>query len=320
MNITFLEQSKSLEDLKKDWIEQCYNKSKSYSSRDGAIQLLSNFQKFLIDKHPTLTEQQIIIDLKNLSIASESYIKLYQFLNSYVQWLNTKDASPRTIQKYLAFLKSWFRYNGIRIYKEDSKQFITMPKILKERKVPLRQEHIQILLDKAGNLYKALILFSSSSGMRISEILQLYIDDLDLSVTPVRIRVRAETTKLREERRTFISSEALEALRPIIQDKTIKQHVFWEDDNLKELLLKVESTFDKIRDRSGLVDKYSTGIHHVRIHSFRNYFISQAEKLHEGFGHALAGHGKYMKEYENYTDSELRDFYLKIEPNLRISI
>lgn len=320
MNITFLEQSKSLEDLKKDWIEQCYNKSKSYSSRDGAIQLISNFSKFLIEKHPSLTEQQIISDLKSLSIASESYIKLYQFLNSYVQWLNTKDISPRTIQKYLAFLKSWLRYNGIRIYKEDSKQFIIMPKILKERKVPLRQEHIQILLDKAGNFYKALILFSSSSGMRISEILQLLIGDLDLSSVPVKVRVRAETTKLREERRTFISSEALEALRPLIQDKTIKQHIFWEDENLKDLLLKVESTFDKIRDRSGLLDKYSTGVHHVRIHSFRNYFISQAEKLHEGFGHALAGHGKYMKEYENYTDIELREFYLKIEPNLRISV
>lgn len=320
MNITFLEQSKPLEELKQDWIDQCYNKSGSYSSRDGAISLISNFSKFLKEKHPSLTEEQIIIDLKSLSIASDSYIKLYQFLNSYVQWLNTKKVSPRTVQKYLAFLKSWLRYNGIRIYKEDSKQFIIMPKILKERKVPLRQEHIRLLLKRAGPKYKALILFASSSAMRISEILQLKISDLDLTVIPPRIKVRAETTKLREERRTFISSEAYEFLKPVILNKTSKESVFWESNDIKDLLLKVESTFDKIRDRSGLLEKYSTGVHHVRIHSFRNYFISQAEKIHEGFGHALAGHGKYMKEYENYTDAELRDFYLKIEPSLKILV
>ena len=105
MNITFLEQSKPLEELKQDWIDQCYNKSDSYNSRDGAISLISNFSKFLKEKHPSLTEEQIITDLKSLSIASDSYIKLYQFLNSYVQWLNTKKVSPRTVQKYLAFLK-----------------------------------------------------------------------------------------------------------------------------------------------------------------------------------------------------------------------
>jgi len=59
---------------------------------------------------------------------------------------------------------------------------------------------------------KALFLTLASSGMRIGESLSLTLNDIDLEHDPVSIQIRGENTKTGEQRFTFISSEAKEAL------------------------------------------------------------------------------------------------------------
>ncbi len=52
------------------------------------------------------------------------------------------------------------------------------------------------------------------------------------------------------------------------------------------------------------------------MHSFRVFFITPCEKIHDGFGHALAGHDRYMNVYERYDDEGLLEFYSQVENNL----
>ena len=321
--MTFLEQEKPIEVLYNEWIDNCYNKSKSFNSKDIAENAHKVFLEFITKKYPGKSEQSIISDLKTIQPNSTNYSSLYLFINEFVQYIGIRGNSPRTTSVYMAQIKSWLRHNGIRIYDEDVKQFVKMPKLVKERKVALTHDKVGLLLKNCRHEYFALILFLCSSGMRISEVLQLRVIDIDFTSNPVMVRVRAETTKLREERITFVSAEAVRALNVIIRDRTPKDFVFfpvrdsWE--RLKDLLECVECSFSGIRKRSGLLEKYGTGRYHIRIHTLRNFFISQCERVHEGLGHALAGHGKYMKEYENFTDEQLKGFYLKIEPDLTIS-
>ena len=49
--------------------------------------------------------------------------------------------------------------------------------------------------------------------MRIGELVQLKLSDIDLLTTPTSIRLRAKITKTRKSRETFISSEATKALK-----------------------------------------------------------------------------------------------------------
>jgi hypothetical protein len=82
---------------------------------------------------------------------------------------------------------------------------------------------------------------------------------------------------------------------------------------------RLETAFAKIRKRAELFDRTATGLHQVRLHRLRDFFITKTDLIHEGLGHALAGHEKYMDEYNTYSDDELRKFYLEVEPSLTIS-
>ena len=55
---------------------------------------------------------------------------------------------------------------------------------------------------------RTLTLMLSSSGMRVGECLALKSSDIMLDKNPVRINIRAEATKTKKKRVTFISSEA----------------------------------------------------------------------------------------------------------------
>lgn len=316
--MTFLEQIKPYATIKEEWIEQCYNKSESIKSKNAAKLSLKIFSNFLQTKYSEIEESKIIEDLKTIQHDKENYAKLYQFMNSFVQYMISKGNATRTIQLNLAMIKSFLRYNGIRIYAEDSKQFITIPKVIKERKVPLKHEIIAKLLQNANPEYRAFILFLSSSGMRLSEGLGIKVTDIDVTTYPVKVNVRAEIAKTREERITFITKEAYEALKPLLSKRIATDYVFFPE-RTGDVISRAEMTFHSIRKRAGFETRYQSGVNHVHIHSLRAFFISQCEKVHEGFGHALAGHGKYMKEYESYSDQELGEFYLKIEPDISIS-
>lgn len=310
----FLEQEKTFEQKKEDYLLQCYLKSNSNNSRRNAEKMIKSFNRFLKAKYPSITEQKAIEEMIGLKESS----KLYLFLNEYVQYLLSEKLAPRSIRLYFAYIKDYSRYHGIRIYNEDAKQFIKLPKILKEKKRPLLYETIGKLLGHCGTLYKSLILFAVSSGMRISEILGLTIDDINTSTKPVTVRVRAEIAKMGVERITFISNEAYEALKPIIARRE-KGELIYFPHRTSELLSSVETAFSKIRKRAELLERTGTGLHQVRIHRFRDFFITQTDLIHEGLGHALAGHDKYMDEYETFTDEQLREFYLKVEPMLTIN-
>ncbi len=49
--------------------------------------------------------------------------------------------------------------------------------------------------------------------MRIGEISDLKLSDIDFACTPTKIRIRAETTKTREARKIFLISETVIALK-----------------------------------------------------------------------------------------------------------
>ena len=63
------------------------------------------------------------------------------------------------------------------------------------------------------------------SGMRIGEITQLRLSDIDFTLNPVTITIRSETTKTRETRITHISSEAVSSLKDYLsRQKSSKQN------------------------------------------------------------------------------------------------
>jgi hypothetical protein len=135
----------------------------------------------------------------------------------------------------------------------------------------------------------------------------------------LKISVRAKYTKTKQERITFISKEAEAYVRHILDRMSPDKLVFGTNEEPFQAMQNEETYFLRLRQKAGFDEKYDSGVSKVTIHALRSYFITKCEKIHEGFGHALAGHDRYMKEYERFSDQELLGFYLKAEPELTIS-
>jgi integrase len=107
--------------------------------------------------------------------------------------------------------KEFLNSLGCHIYIEDLKQKFTLP----QRSIPYQEgitkEQINRLLRLANPNLATVILITCSSGMRISEILQL--SDINFENNSTTITVRRDTTKTRETRITCITSEATESLK-----------------------------------------------------------------------------------------------------------
>ncbi len=79
-------------------------------------------------------------------------------------------------------------------------------------KIPSNAE-LKMILSHLPLHGKALYLSIATSGMRISEAMQIRLEDLNLDLVPARVNIRSESTKTGISRMTFISHEAKEAIK-----------------------------------------------------------------------------------------------------------
>ncbi len=264
--------------------------------------------------------QSVINEIKRLAGEQKERV-IFDTLQDFVNYLS-EEINPNTAKLYFAVFKPYFAYvTYSKIHSEDIKENINFPRVIEEEPYPLSIDEIKELLKHSNFERKASYLTSISSGIRIQELCKLRKRDFDLSKPRFMIKLPGAYTKNRKVRRTFVSFEAMDNLKPILDKKKDDELVFTNTEDSETAAGNERSVFHRIRESAGFDNlRYDSGMHKITIHSFRSFFITKAERVHEGLGHFLAGHGKrYLKKYERYTDSELLEYYLKIEPELIIS-
>ena len=110
-------------------------------------------------------------------------------------------------------VKGYLRNLGLRFNSEDYKQVVRIPRVIRQREEPVTKEMIVKLLRCLPSKLQIVVLVLSASGIRLGELVQLELDDIDFETTPTTIRLRAETTKTRTERETFLTTEATNSLK-----------------------------------------------------------------------------------------------------------
>jgi integrase len=110
-----------------------------------------------------------------------------------------------------------------------------LPKRVSGYQRGLTREAINRVIRFANPKLATTILIACSSGMKIGEIIQLKMSDVDLDVSPVTITIRGETAKTRETRLTHISSEAKNALKDYLaRYGTQNEYLFLREHELEE--------------------------------------------------------------------------------------
>lgn len=245
--------------------------------------------------------------------------------------------APMTRVTYLTSIESYFGDScGFQLsalqrkLRDRSKQEKNITVI---REIAPTREIWQSILSLIDVRHRAELLISLSGGLRIGEVLQLRLDDLYLDENPCRVEVRGCTAKNGLSRRTFISREAVGAVRAYlcVRDAQIdrlhsKAHSR-ELHDLEQLFphqYRNESRYyAEAIDAAGFGQRDArTGRRMLHVHSARKWYLTQAKKsAHPDFVEGWAGHSGYLASaYHRPSLEEEREEYLKCELDLTINI
>jgi len=314
-----------LQDKIELYLERKYRISRSHATRDSYRVIVSRFIDFIQIQYKQDFEQFLV----SLERSDADPVGI---LDEYFTFLagGKKPLANNTIRFYVTVAKDFLNFLGCRIFTEDIKHRFRLPKAQHAYEEGLTKETINRIVRFANPKLSTSILMLCSSGMRISELLQLRIQDIDFEKNPTKVLVRAETTKTRETRITCISSEATGALQDYIKRYNITNHLFLRDhhgsdeDYIKNLLVTRQS-FERMLQhvRSNIPElnkKNENGRNAIHFHALRAWFKTQVTDAHQSdFAEALMGHKSLKLVYYRQNEKARSKTYLDVEHALTIA-
>lgn len=321
------------------FLDRKFRYSKSFSTRRTYQGAVDKFKEFLTVKY-NLTLDQVFLQFESQSLKPlEVLDEFFTFLSDYKPRNARRCYSHATITLYIIAVKEFFNSQNLHIYSEDLKQKFRLPRKKSVFEEGLTKEKIVRMLHNSSPKLQAAILVCTSSAMRLGELVQLKMSDIDFNTTPVTIHLRAETTKTRETRFTHISSEAAKSLKDYLrrahgwsENSHMEGHIFMANDrdysNPDEYNKAVRSACTAlqqsllliVRSIPELYQKNENGRNSVHFHAFRAWFKTQVTNAHQSdFAEALMGHKSIKLMYYRQNEKDRLKTYIEIEPALTIS-
>jgi integrase len=165
---------------------------------------LSSLEK---DSNPRYTVETILQPLR------KEQENIYHILNRFVVYESNLTSSAGTIKLNLEAVKSYLGHHDVSIIPTKFKRQVTVPKLHQEEETAIDVNDVRkILLACNIRRLKTFLLILASGGMRPVEALAIRLGDIDFSVNPTKIHIRAKFSKTRRSRDIYISDEATKYL------------------------------------------------------------------------------------------------------------
>ncbi len=193
-------QIQTLEDKIAKFLNRKFRISKSYATKRTYESSLKRFEEFLrisynLDLIQLLQKIKESAELDSIEVLDDYYTYLSQCKRPGKDKLGYSAVS---IKNYLKVAKEFLNGEGCKIYNEDVKQRFRLPRVVVAYQKGLTKEIINRLVRLANPKLATCILVACSSGMRLGEIMQLKLSDIEFTTNPTTITIRAVTTKTRE--------------------------------------------------------------------------------------------------------------------------
>ncbi len=249
----------------------------------------------------------------------------YKKLNSdnirnYLKYLDEKKYSKASISRNLSSLRSFYKYLcEEKIMDINPFKVISNPK--KDKKLPnfLNYEEINKIFESIeidtplGIRNKCIIEILYDTGIRVSEMININIDDIDFNTKTIRI-----TGKGSKERIVYYGDYLADTLkyylnnsRNILLDHQNNNYLILNNRGNKITIRGVEGIIDKIVNNASIKHKISP---HVLRHTFATHMLnggSDIKTVQQLLGHeSLSTTGIYT----HITNDVLRREYLKNHP------
>lgn len=321
------------------FLDRKYRYSKSFATKRTYKAAIDKFQEFLLAKHNQGLDQTLVQLQTNVLDPLELLDEFFTFLSNYRLKNGRIGHGNSAISLYITTVKEFLNSQNLHIYNEDLKHKFRLPRQKTVFEEGLTKERIVRVLHNSSPKLQAAILMCISSAMRLGELVQLQISDINFNTNPTTIHLRAETTKTRETRFTHISAEATKSLKDYLrrtygwsENNKTEGYIFMANNrdysNPEEYNKAVRSACTAlqqsllliVRSIPELYHKNENGRNSIHFHAFRAWFKTQVTNAHQSdFAEALMGHKSLKLMYYRQNDIARLKIYLEIEPTLTVS-
>ena len=240
-------------------------------------------------------------------------------IKDYIKELQEEGKKASSISRCIASIRSFYQFVLKRKkIKVDPTANIQSPKI--EKRVPsvLTSKEVELLLDQPkdvdlkGTRDKAMLEFAYATGMRVTEIISLNIDDVNLEEGYV-------TCKKGNKQRTIpLGTMSLNALKEYVEDA---RDVLIKNDDEKALFVNVNGGRLTRQGFWKIIKYYKEQAHitkditpHVLRHSFATHLLQNGADLKAI--QTMLGHSDISSTqvYMQFQDEGLKNIYKKAHP------
>ncbi len=240
-------------------------------------------------------------------------------VQNYIQELQDKGKKPSSISRCIASIRSFFQFilKNKKI-KVDPTANIQSPKIEKRTPNVLTSKEVELLLkqpdtvDLKGVRDKAMLEFAYATGMRVTEIISLDIDDVNLEEAYVICK------NGNKQRIIPLGSMSLKALKAYIEEA---RGVLIKSEDEKALFVNINGGRLTRQGFWKIIKYYKEQAHitkditpHVLRHSFATHLLQNGADLRAI--QTMLGHSDISSTqvYMQFQDEGLRDIYKKAHP------
>ena len=257
---------------------------------------------------------------KYLEISEEKYEDMTdEGIKDYIKYMQEEGKKPSTISRGLASIRSFYQYEAKnKVVEKDPTEGIQSPKI--EKRVPsvLTSNEVALLLDQPKNVDlkgtrdKAMLEFAYATGMRVTEIISLNVEDINLETG------YATCKNGKKERTVPIGEMSLKALKDYMLNA---RHTMIKDDNEKALFVNVNGQRLTRQGFWKIIKYYKEQAHidkditpHVLRHSFATHLLQNGADLKSI--QTMLGHSDILSTqiYMQFQDESLKNVYRKAHP------
>ena len=251
-------------------------------------------------------------DIKYLKVTDED-------IKKYLKELKKIGKKTSTISRSLASIRSFYQYllknKKIKI---DPTMNVQSPKI--EKRVPsvLTSDEVELLLDQPkdvdlkGTRDKAMLEFAYATGMKVTEIIDLNIDDVNFNDETVTCSNRKKT------RTVPLGGLAEKALKEYVEET---RPILIKDEKNKALFVNMNGSRLTRQGFWKIVKYYKEKAHidkeitpHILRHSFATHLLQNGADLKSI--QAMLGHSDISSTqvYSQFETNELKNIYKKTHP------
>lgn len=257
---------------------------------------------------------------KYISDNKINYLKVTEeTILEYMEFLREENKKESTISRSLASIRSFYQYLiRVKKIKKDPTMTIESPKINKRTPNILTSKEVELLLDQPkdvdlkGTRDKAMLEFAYATGMRVTEMISLDIDDVKLDEGYVVCRGRSKS------RNIPLGSMSLKALKEYIDDA---RPYLIRDESEEALFVNVNGTRLTRQGFWKIVKYYKEQAHiekditpHVLRHSFATHLLQNGADLKAI--QTMLGHSDISSTqvYMQFQDPGIKNEYKKAHP------